>query len=103
MLRGMAADLRAGERVNSPEVERRLEAGFGALIGLEAELARVQRASRPEPAAQPAASASLKHRISELRDALTDLRTLAVQPGESRVGYGFVLPGHQQHLQVYSN
>jgi hypothetical protein len=68
VLRSMAVCLRAGERLDFHEVERGLEAGFGALIGLEAELARVPRASAPEtPAVQAAARADLKHRISELR------------------------------------
>ena len=104
VLRDMAARLRAGERPNLHEVERRLEAGFGALIGLEAELARVQRASaREEAAARAAAGADLMHRIGELREALSDLRTLTVPPGESRVGYGFVLPRHEQRLHAHPN
>ena len=106
----MSARLRAGQHVDSHEVERALEAGFGALIALEAELSRVQRAGalgRPEtvgrPEAQAAASADLRARIDELRETLTDLRTLAVGPGESRVGYGFVLPGQPQRLHAHPN
>jgi hypothetical protein len=104
MLRSMSARLRAGERIDRHEVERALEAGFGALIGLEAELSRVQRAgSGEQPEAAAAARADLKARIDELREALTDLRTLAVPPGESRVGYGFVLPGQSEGLHARRN
>jgi VIT1/CCC1 family predicted Fe2+/Mn2+ transporter len=105
VLRGMLARLRAGERLDSHGVERALEAGFGALMGLEAELARAQRAGatgeRPETHA--AAMADLKARIDELREALTDLRTLAVAPGEARVGYGFVLPGERHGRHAHDN
>jgi hypothetical protein len=111
MLRGMSARLRAGQRLDPHEVERALEAGFGVLIGLEAELSRVQRAQRAggtagapqDPEALAAAGADLKARIDELREALTDLRTLAVAPGESRVGYGFVLPGQPPQLHAHPN
>lgn len=109
----MSAQLRAGQHLDPHEVERALESGFGALIGLEAELSRVQRAVAAEHAgvqaaaeragAHAAASADLKLRIDELREALTDLRTLAVAPGESRVGYGFVLPGQPHQLHAYRN
>ena len=100
----MLAYLRAGQRLDSREVERALEAGFGALIGLEAELARAQRAgaAAERPEARAAAIADLKARIDELREALTDLRSLAVPPGEARVGYGFVLPGGQR-VHVHRN
>lgn len=104
MLRSMSARLRAGQRIDPDEVERALEAGFGILIGLEAELSRVQRAGAAEgPEAQAVAVAGLKAQIDELREALTDLRTLAVAPGESRVGYGFVLPGQPRQIHVHRN
>ena len=81
-----------------------MEAGFGALIGLEAELSRVQRAGyAAEPDARAAAVAELRASITELRDALTDLRTLAVPPGTARVGYGFVLPAPGRMLQARSS
>ena len=100
----MAARLRAGRRIDPHEVERALEAGFGILIALEAELSRVQRAGAAQGREAPAvASASLKAQIDELREALTDLRTLAGPPGESRVGYGFVLPGQPPQLHVHRN
>jgi hypothetical protein len=105
MLRGMSARLRAGQRLDPHEVERALEAGFGALIGLEAELSRVQRGAGAfdDPAAQATASAGLKAQIDDLREALRDLRILAVPPGESRVGYGFVLPGQPPQLHAHPN
>ncbi len=91
VVQGMSARIRAGEPVDPQRIERTLEAGFGALIGLEAELSRALRASRD--GGGPAQSGDeLIVRIGELRDALTELRTLAVAPGESRIGYGFVLP-----------
>jgi hypothetical protein len=77
MLRGMSARLRAGQRLDPHEVERALEAAT--------------------------ASAGLKAQIDDLREALTDLRILAVPPGESRVGYGFVLPGQPPQLHAHPN
>ncbi|MGZ4299569.1 MAG: hypothetical protein ACXVVK_21240 [Solirubrobacteraceae bacterium] len=103
VLRSMSGRLRAAHRLDPHEVERALEAAFGALIGLEAELSRVQRRAVEQPEAHAAAIAQLKVRINELREALTDLRTLAVAPRESRVGYGFVLPGHGQRLHTHRN
>jgi hypothetical protein len=101
VLRGMTRRLRAGEHLDMHGVERALEAGFGALIGLEAELSRVQRAGyAAQPDARAAAVGELNASITKLRDALSDLRTLAVPPGEARVGYGFVLPASGRLLQA---
>jgi hypothetical protein len=99
----MSASLRAGERVDPQRVERALEAGFGALMGLEAALSRAQRRSREAPDAGAAEIAALHDRITELRDALTELRTLSGPSGESRVGYGFVLPRQGRRFGAYRN
>jgi hypothetical protein len=99
----MSASLRAGERLDPQRVERALEAGFGALMGLEAALSRAQRNSREAPDAGAAQIEELHHRITELRDALTDLRTLTGPPGDSRVGYGFVLPAQGQRFHAHRN
>ncbi len=99
----MSASLRAGKRPDPAEVERVLETGFGALMGLEAALSRAQRRAAQDPKADGAEIRALHARIIELRDALTDLRTLAGPPGESRVGYGFVLPGQAQRFHAHSN
>jgi hypothetical protein len=99
----MSASLRAGKRLDPPEVERVLETGFGALMGLEAALSRAQRRSGQNLKAASAEIRALHERINELRDALTDLRTLAEPPGESRVGYGFVLPGQAQRFHSHRN
>jgi hypothetical protein len=99
----MSASLRAGRRLDPQQVERALEAGFGALMGLEARLSRAQRRSGPDPNAAAAEIAGLHARITGLRDALTDLRTLAGPPGESCVGYGFVLPALGQRFHARFN
>jgi hypothetical protein len=99
----VSASLRAGKRLDPAEVERVLETGFGALMGLEAALSRAQRRSGQDPKGDGAEISALHARIIELRDALTDLRTLAGPPGESRVGYGFVLPGQAQRFHAHSN
>jgi hypothetical protein len=94
VLRGMSVRIRAGEPTDPHELERALEAGFGALIALEAELSRLQRAS-----GDTGRDAQVIGHIEALHHALIEVRKLAVPPGESRVGYGFVLPAprHQRH------
>lgn len=89
-LNRLCARIRAGDRPGQVEVERELESGFGRLIGLEAELARARkRASDPvAPSVE-----DLMHQITELRDVLTELRTLSTAEEPPRIGYGFVLPG----------
>ena len=99
----MSASLRGGKRPDPADVERVLETGFGALMGLEAALSRAQRRAAQDPKAAGAEIRALHDRINELRDALTDLRTLAGPPGESRVGFGFVLPGQAQRFHAHSN
>jgi hypothetical protein len=99
----MSASLRAGKCLDPPEVERVLETGFGALMGREAALARAQRRTGQDPEADGAEIRALHAGIIELREALTDLRTLAGPPGESRVGYGFVLPGQAQRFHSHRN
>jgi len=88
----MTARLGAARRTDPCAVERTLEAGLGALVGLEAELARVRRRAGADPAARRAATRPLQTRIIDVRDALTELRTLSALQGQSRIGYGFVLP-----------
>jgi hypothetical protein len=91
-LRSASLRIRSGERTDPSQIERTLELGFAAMIGLEAKLSRLQpRATACDDAATEQI-ADLKRHIAELSDALTELRTLSVRPGESRVGFGFVLP-----------
>jgi hypothetical protein len=93
-VRRMSERIRAGDVPAPAEIEQALEAGFGRLIGLEAELGRARRAEAPGP--MSAVAEELLREISELRDALTELRTLSGPPGPPRIGYGFVLPGKEQ-------
>lgn len=86
----MSSRIRAGQRPDAHEVEQTLEVGFAAMIGMEAELSRLLR--RGAEHAAPGALDELQRNIAALRDALSELRTLSRPPGESRVGYGFVLP-----------
>lgn len=102
-LRSMAVRLRASARLDLHEVECKLEAGFGALIGLEAELARGRRRSPADPGQRTAATDQLQQRIIELREALTELRMLSAPPGQSRIGYGFVLPRDGPNLHDHPN
>lgn len=103
VLRGMTARIRASQATDPQEVERALEAGFALMIGLEAELSRVQVSARAGSEPDAAAISELKTRIDMLREALTDLRTLSVAPGEARIGYGFVLPGQHGHAHAHRN
>ncbi|HEX3976147.1 MAG TPA: hypothetical protein VHW96_07760 [Solirubrobacteraceae bacterium] len=103
LLLSMSTRIRAAQRMDPQEIERALEAGFAALIGLEAELSRVLANARVNPDAHAAAISELKARIETLRDALTDLRTLAVPPGEARIGYGFVLPDQHGRAHAHRN
>ncbi len=90
----MSTRIRAAQRMDVQEIERALEAGFAALIGLESELSRALVRARAGSETDAAAATRLSARIHLLREALTDLRTLSVPPGEARIGYGFVLPDH---------
>jgi hypothetical protein len=89
-LRRMSACIRAGDPPGHAEVEQALEAGFGRLIALEAELGRVRRTGASSPGDTTAEG--LLWQAEALRDALTELRTLSSPPGPPRIGYGFVLP-----------
>lgn len=91
-LLSMTMRIREARRADPNEVEPALEKGFAALIGLEAELSRRQARARSGSEDDAAAAIEVKARIEALRDALTDLRTLSVPPGEARIGFGFVLP-----------
>lgn len=100
----MSTRIRAAQRTDPHEVERALEAGFAALIGLEAELSRVQARARGGSEADAAAITTFKTRIGVLRDALADLRTLSMPPGEApRIGYGFVLPDQHGRAHAHRN
>jgi hypothetical protein len=103
VLLSMSTRIRAAQRTDPQEIECALEAGFAALIGLEAELSRVQARARPGSEADAAAITELKTEIDVLREALTDLRTLSVPPGEARVGYGFVLPDQHGRAHAHRN
>jgi cob(I)alamin adenosyltransferase len=103
VLASMSQRIRAAQPVDPHAIERELEAGFGALVGLEAELSRVQALDRAAPNAHAASIAELKYRIEALREALTELRTAAVPPGEARIGYGFVLPGQHGRAHAHRN
>jgi hypothetical protein len=92
MLRGMAARIKSSRPTDPRAIERVLEAGFARMISLEAELSRLRRNRLATEPGDPTPE-QIAAWIGELRDALIELRELAVAPGESRVGYGFVLPG----------
>ena len=101
VLLSMSTRIRAAQRVDPQEVECALEAGFGVLIALEAELSRMQSSARRAGAVQPAGAGDVIAQIEAMRDALTELRTVAVPPGQARIGYGFVLPG--QHGRAHAS
>ena len=103
VLVSLSQRIRAAQPVDPHAIERELEAGFGALVGLEAELSRVQALDRTAPDTQAASIADLKCRIEALREALTELRTVAVPRGEARIGYGFVLPGQHGRAHAHRN
>jgi hypothetical protein len=91
--------IRAGERTEPSEVEQALEVGFAAMIGMEAELSRLRPRAAPCDAPGAGRAGDLKRHITELSEALTELRMLSVRPGESRVGFGFVLPTPHRRQQ----
>jgi hypothetical protein len=98
-LHNLSARIRAGNAPAPTEIEHALEVGFGRLMGLEADLARV----RKQPAAAPGTACGageLEHRIEVLRDALEELRTLSSSSAPPWIGYGFVLPGQKPVGQV---
>jgi hypothetical protein len=103
VLRGMAARIRASQPTDPHQIERALETGFALMIGLEAELSRAQASARKGSEPDAAAITEFKARIDMLREALIDLRTLSVAPGETRIGYGFVLPGPQGRTHAHPN
>jgi hypothetical protein len=103
VLQSMSTRIRAAQPTDLREIERTLEAGFAALIALEAELSRVHARPQAEPEAHEAAISGLKTRIELLRTVLTDVRTLSVPPGEARIGYGFVLPGRDDRAHAHRN
>jgi hypothetical protein len=103
LLLSMSARLRAAQWTDPHDVEHALEAGFAALIVLEAELSRVLLRARAGSEPDAIAAAELKTRIEVLREALTDLRTLSVAPGEARIGYGFVVPGRHGRAHAHRN
>jgi hypothetical protein len=100
MLGSISSRLRAGERLRTREVEQALERGFGLLMTFEADLQRALNASAE--AGEPGTSEveALRGAITKLRRPLIDLRTLSSPDGQSKVGYGFVLP--REWMQAYS-
>jgi hypothetical protein len=102
VLRGMAARIKSSRPIDPHEIERALEAGFATMISLEAELSRLRR-NRLVTEPGNASPEQIAAWIGELRGALIELRELAVAPGESRVGYGFVLPGGRGHAHAHRN
>lgn len=95
LLHRMSSRIRAAQPTDQHEVEQALEIGFAAMIGMEAELSRLLRGGSEDIA--PGTLDELQRRIAALRDALSELRTLSSPAGESRVGYGFVLPDPRHH------
>lgn len=100
-LRGMAARIKGSRPTDPRAIERALEAGFARMISLEAELSRLRRNGLAAEPGGPSPE-QIAAWIGELREALIELRELAVPPGESRVGYGFVLPGGR-HAHAHRN
>ena len=86
----MVERIRAGDPPGDVEIEQALEAGFGRLIALEADLGRARKAG--ESSAEASTADDLLREIEALRDVLTELRTLSSPSGPPRIGYGFVLP-----------
>jgi hypothetical protein len=98
-LRDACLRVRSGDLADPSEIERALEAGFAAMIGLEAEVSRLRRATpRDDPGT--ARIDDLKTRIAELSNALNELRALTAPPGESRIGFGFVLPATRPQKRI---
>jgi hypothetical protein len=108
VVRRLIEGVRGGQAQDPIVLAEAQERGFGALMSLEAQLQRAQRARR-DSTAMPAGAAGdeeeLTAAIRELSDALAELRDLTCPPGgPSRAGYGFVLPGpavprHGRHTQ----
>jgi putative intracellular protease/amidase len=99
-VRQLIDSVRAGEVQDPIVLSEAQERGFGALMSLEAQLQRTQRAHGEAAAALVVAPGgqgerqALTEAIHELAHVLTELRDLASPAGgPSRVGYGFVLPG----------
>lgn len=74
--------------VGRSDIEDALERGFGLLMAMEASL---------QPGIADAHWPDLDRRrlvdcIERLRQLLTELRLLASPEGQSKIGYGFVLP-----------
>jgi hypothetical protein len=90
-LERLSARISRGETPPRLEIEQALEAGFGSLIALEAELQRAKRPSKGSDRAEATCDEVLRQ-IERLSTALTQLRTVSSSPGQARVGYGFVLP-----------
>lgn len=99
VVRQLIGSIRAGHPQDPIALAEAQERGFGLLMSMEAELQRAERAARDTAGPSPSSGAAaarvdeLMDSISELTDALTELRSIA-GPGDgpSKVGYGFVLP-----------
>jgi len=102
VVRQLIRSVRAGLAQDPIVLAEAQERGFGALMSLEAQLQRAQRAASGSADAQVVAHSAaaelqeLTGAIHELSDVLTELRDLTSPAGgPSRVGYGFVLPGRR--------
>ncbi len=110
VVRQLIRSVRAGQAQDPIVLAEAQERGFGALMSLEAQLQRAQRAASGSADVQVHGAADgevvahsaaaelqeLTDAIRGLSDVLTELRDLSSPAGgPSRVGYGFVLPGRR--------
>lgn len=112
VVRQLICSVRARQAQDPIVLAEAQERGFGALMSLEAQLQRAQRAASGSADVQVVAHGAadgevvahsaaaelqeLTDAIRELSDVLTELRDLSSPAGgPSRVGYGFVLPGRR--------
>ena len=97
-VRLLITSIRDGHRQDPVALAEAQERGFGQLMSLEVELQRAKRAASDAAGSSAEGHADAlvgehMHAISELSDALTELRDISCpSDGPSKVGYGFVLP-----------
>jgi hypothetical protein len=88
VLNQMSVSVRAGLSQDPIAFAEAQERAFGLLMSMEANLGRAQRDGD-----NPARARELMDSIAALRGALNELRSVSGEAGQSRIGYGFVLPG----------
>lgn len=88
VLNQMSVSVRAGRPQDPIAFAEAQERAFGLLMAMEARLGRAQRTG-----GDPTRARELMDSIEALRDALNELRSISGEAGQSRIGYGFVLPG----------